>query len=111
MTSGSAQNMSWVPLPWWASQSTMRTLAPRARSSAAATATLLIRQNPIACVGSAWCPGGRTAQNAAVPAPCSRPSIAANPEPAARSAASQDAADAAVSGSRAPPPRAQNASS
>ncbi len=29
---------------------------------------LEIRQKPIASVGVAWCPGGRTAQNAAVPA-------------------------------------------
>ena len=43
----------------------------RARSSACAapTATLLNRQKPIARSRSAWCPGGRTAQNAVLHSP------------------------------------------
>ena len=43
--------MSWVPLPWCASQSTTSTRSPRSRSAAAATATLLSRQKPIARAG------------------------------------------------------------
>ena len=47
--------------------------ARRASASAAAvTATLLNRQNPIDRVGVAWCPGGRTAQNALSAVPASR---------------------------------------
>ena len=53
--------MSFVPLPWWTSQSTIITRSSPSESSAwrAATATLLNRQKPIARVGSAWWPGGR----------------------------------------------------
>ena len=41
-----------MPLPWWASQSTMRTRSPRSASTAAVTATLFSRQKPIARPGS-----------------------------------------------------------
>ena len=53
--------MSFVPLPWWTSQSRIRTRSAPQRSSAwrAATATLLNRQKPIARSSSAWWPGGR----------------------------------------------------
>jgi hypothetical protein len=46
--------MSWVPLPWWTSQSTITTRSPASASAAAAMATLLSRQNPIARVAVAW---------------------------------------------------------
>ena len=49
--------MSWVPLPWCASQSTTSTRSPRSRSAAAVTATLLSRQKPIARSATAWWPG------------------------------------------------------
>jgi len=52
-TLSSSQNASWVPLPWWASKSTISTRFPSATSVAAATATLLRRQKPIACSGVA----------------------------------------------------------
>ena len=110
ITCASAQNMSWVPFPWCASQSTISTRDPRSRSAAAATATLLTRQKPIDRAGSAWCPGGRTAQNAAVPSPRSSASIASSPAPAARSAAVHESLETAVSGSIWPPPRSQNTS-
>ena len=42
-------------------------LLARLRASAAATATLLYRQNPIALSASAWCPGGRTSASAISP--------------------------------------------
>ena len=47
--------MAWVPLPWWASQSSTATRSqPSAwRACAAATAALLKTQNPIARDGSA----------------------------------------------------------
>ena len=52
---------TWVPLPWWTSQSTMSTRwTPRRRAALAATATLPKSENPIAQWHSAWCPGGRT---------------------------------------------------
>lgn len=77
------------------------------RTYAAATATLFSRQKP--CVplsscslrtiprGPAWCPGGRTGQNAFRTSPESTRSAAAHTAPAARSAASHDDADTAVS--------------
>ena len=76
--------MSWVPLPWCASQSTISTRSPRSRSAAAVTATLFSRQKPIARSATAWWPGGRTAQNAASPSPRSSASTASSPLPAAR---------------------------
>ena len=56
--------MSFVPLPWCTSQSRISTRsAPcSARACAAATATLLKKQNPIARAASAWWPGGRSAE-------------------------------------------------
>ena len=89
-----------------------RPARPRSRSAAAATATLLSRQKPIAWSGSAWWPGGRTAQNAASPSPRSSASTAASPEPAARTAASHDAAEAdgvGVEVAAAPPRRTPRA--
>ena len=68
----------------------MITRSPVSASAAAATATLLIRQKPIARSASAWCPGGRATTNATSPAPAASASIAARPAPAASRAASQD---------------------
>ena len=50
---GSSQKMSCVPLPWWTSKSTIATRSSpwSTRRVRAATATLLNRQKPIACVG------------------------------------------------------------
>ena len=59
--------MSSVPLPWCTSKSTIATRCRPCRSSAylAAMATLLKMQKPMARESrQAWCPGGRTAQNA-----------------------------------------------
>ena len=63
-TAGSSQNSAWVPLPWWTSQSTISTRSPASTSCAAATATLLIRQKPMAWSARAWWPGGRAATKA-----------------------------------------------
>jgi len=57
----------------------------------AATATLLIRQKPIAPACGAWWPGGRTSANAPL-------SAAAIAQPAASTAASQLVSDAIVFG-------------
>ena len=54
----------------------------------AATAALLNRQNPIGRLGSAWCPGGRTAAKAARAQPSITASTAMQAPPAARAAAS-----------------------
>ena len=62
-------------------------LARRRRATAATTAMLETRQKPIESVGVAWWPGGRTAQNAAVPRPSRSASTAVSPAPAARWAA------------------------
>ena len=60
-TDGSPANAACVPLPWWASQSTIATRStPRARAWAAASAALASRQKPIPRSASAWWPGGRT---------------------------------------------------
>ena len=64
------------------------TSGPRALS--APTATLLNRQNPIGRPGSAWWPGGRTAQKALSASPATTASTAAATAPAACSAASPD---------------------
>eukprot|EP00962_Isochrysis_galbana_P019064 scaffold5545_cov111-Isochrysis_galbana.AAC.7 len=55
-----------MPFPWCTSQSTISTRRTPSldRATAAATATLLSRQKPIACCASQWCPGGRTMPNA-----------------------------------------------
>ena len=89
----------------------MSTRSPASASAAAVTATLLNRQNPIAWVGSAWWPGGRTAQNAASASPRRRASTAVSPAPAARRAADHDAGTAVVSASSRPPPVWQKRSS
>ena len=65
-------------------------------------ATLLNRQNPIARVGSAWCPGGRTAQKAFWTLPAITRSTAATTAPAARSIASPEPGETCVSGSSEP---------
>src|SRR3954462_12375625 len=59
--------MSFVPLPWWTSQSTMSTRCSPWTSSArcAAIAMFANRQNPMARSRSAWWPGGRCAEAAA----------------------------------------------
>ncbi len=58
-------------------------------------------QNPIAVSGSAWWPGGRTAQNALVPCPAATARVAATTAPAARRAAARLPTDNTVSGSSA----------
>ena len=63
-------------------------------------ATLLKMQKPIARDGVAWCPGGRTAQNALRASPLITASVAATTAPAARSAAESELAFIEVSGSR-----------
>jgi hypothetical protein len=72
--------------------------APPARIAAAAIATLLNRQKPIARSGSAWWPGGLTSANAGsrVSQACRAASIVA---PAARRATSCDSGLVNVSGS------------
>ena len=64
------------------------------------------RQKPIESVGVAWWPGGRTAQNAAVPSPRRSAATAVKPAPAASAAADDDCALVAVSASIHPPPAA-----
>ena len=110
-TRGSSQKMASVPLPWWASQSRTRTRSPCSARLAAATAMLLIRQNPIGRLARAWWPGGRTARKAASPSPRRSASIAASPAPAASFPARHEPVDARVSPSMSPPPAAQKRSS
>ncbi len=89
-TLGSAWKISLVPLPWWTSQSRISTRSAPCADWArrAATATLPKKQKPIACAGSAWWPGGRSADTPArAPSPSSA-SASAHAPPAARSAAS-----------------------
>ena len=64
---GSAWKMSFVPLPWWTSQSRISTRSTpcAARACAAATATLLKKQKPIARAASAWWPGRAQRRDAA----------------------------------------------
>ena len=59
----------------------------------------------------AWCPGGRTRQNADEATPASRAATASRPAPAARRAAGHEAGPAAVSLSIHPPPLSQNRAS
>ena len=95
--------MSCVPLPWWTSQSTIATrAAPAARAAAAATATLLSRQNPIACAIVAWWPGGRTTAMPCESSPFSTRSASSLADPAAAFAASQVPGEKYVSGSSQP---------
>src|SRR6266852_4836791 len=56
-------------------------------------ATLLKRQKPMARSGSAWWPGGRTAQKALSASPPTTASTAAQTAPTARSAASPERGD------------------
>ena len=111
-TSLSPAKIASVPLPWCTSQSRISTRSSPCALVArrAATAALPKKQNPIACDGSAWCPGGRSAETPACAVPPSSPSTSAVAPPAARSAASKVAGTAAVSASRNPPPRAHSSS-
>ncbi len=61
-TSARSRKISAVPFPWWTSQSSTATRSrpSSAIASAAATATLSKKQNPIARSYSAWWPEGRT---------------------------------------------------
>src|SRR3990172_6140434 len=68
--------------------------------------TLPNRQNPIAAPGSAWWPGGRTAQKLRRFAPASARSTASSTQPAPAVAASHDPSLATVSASNRPPPEA-----
>ena len=63
------------------------------RARRAATAALPKKQNPIARAGSAWWPGGRSAETPACAVPPSSASTSATAPPAARSAASNVARD------------------
>ena len=101
-----------MPLPWWTSQSRTRTRStPHSASAwAAATATLLKRQKPIARSRSAWWPGRAQAAEGEAARPPSSRSAACTAPPAACRAASKEPALATVSTSIMPPPRAQNAS-
>ena len=102
---------SWVPLPWWASKSTIATRSPAATRAAAVTLMLLSRQKPIDVDGVAWCPGGRTTHSAALCVPARRCSIATRPAPAARRAASNECLFIEVSPSMNPPPNSSSAAS
>ena len=97
-----------MPLPWWTSQSKISTRsAPHSAIAwAAATATLLNRQKPIARSRSAWWPGGRSPQKANPPSASSR-SVAWTAPPAECRAASQEPSLATVSTSIIPPPPAE----
>ena len=66
----------------------------------AAMATELNRQKPMAWFDSACWPGGRTAQKAFLALPFITLSTASQAAPAARRAASPEAGDMPVSGSR-----------
>jgi hypothetical protein len=89
-------------LPWWTSKSrTCHALEPVVLQRVhAPIATLLKRQKPIARAGVAWCPGGRTAQNARFASPRITMSVAFTTAPAARSAAESERGFIEVSGSR-----------
>ena len=85
-----AWKMSLVPLPWWTSQSRIRTRSAPAASSArrAATATLLKRQKPIARAGLRVVSGRSVQRGAEARAsPPSSASTSAAAPPAACSAA------------------------
>lgn len=60
----SSSNICCVPLPWWTSQSRMRTRSGATRDSfwawRATSAAVLKKQNPQGKSLSAWWPGGRT---------------------------------------------------
>src|SRR3954468_19952445 len=99
-TSREAWKTSFVPLPWWTSQSSTKIRSRPSASNAcrAATATLLNRQKPIAVRGSAWWPGGRSPQKPTRASPPTRASTIATAPPAACSAASYEPALATVAG-------------
>ena len=87
-------NAAWVPLPWWMSKSTTATLPrPAAWAARAATATLEKMQKPMGRPGSAWWPGGRTAQKARAVSPAATSRTAETTAPAARRAAFRLPAD------------------
>ena len=97
--------IAFVPLPWCTSQSSTSTRSAPSESSAwrAATATFENRQKPIARSGSAWWPGGRSAEKPVGAPPASSASTSAHAPPAACSAASQEPGLRGVSRSKAPP--------
>ena len=88
-------------LNWYNASKGWMTTATRAIPSAwaarAATATEEKRQKPMARSGSAWWPGGRTAQKALSASPAITASTAARTAPAARKAASPEAGEISVS--------------
>ena len=88
-----ARRSTCTPLPWWTSQSTISTLSTPSlcRATAAATGTLLSRQNPIACRASQWWPGGRTTANALSSSPEATRVTSSTTEPAESSAARPEA--------------------
>ncbi len=93
-------NAAWVPLPWWTSKSTTATFdSPAAWAAWAAIATLEKMQKPMGRPGSAWWPGGRTAQKARSAWPAATSRTAATTAPAARRAAFRLPADMKVSAS------------
>jgi glycerol-3-phosphate dehydrogenase len=103
--------MSWVPLPWCTSQSTIATFSPAAASLAAPTAALLKRQKPIARSRTAWCPGGRPAPRT----PRRTHRRAANrsrpaPHPPRGGPCPTNRGSPTCRGSSCPPPARQNAS-
>jgi hypothetical protein len=105
-TSSRAWKMSFVPLPWWTSQSkTMTRDSPCASSACcAAIATWLSRQKPIARADSAWWPGGRCSDAATGASAPSTTSTARTAPPAPCSAAVHEPGEVIVSASIAPPP-------
>ena len=89
-----------MPFPWWTSKSATRTrVAPKCSTrSFAATAIVLKKQKPIACVASAWWPGGRAATKTAGARFSITASTAARTSPVARYAAENVAAEMGLSG-------------
>jgi hypothetical protein len=87
-TDGSSRKMFCVPFPWCTSQSTMkmRETPCRDRRYRVAMAMLFRRQKPIPVLLSAWCPGGRIAQNARRTLPVITASAPAIAPPAERKA-------------------------
>ena len=105
---------AWVPLPWCTSQSRISTrAAPSVRAASAATAALLMKQNPIIRSGSAWCPGGAPARTRSRACRRAPPPPPPSPRRPPRSAASWVAGEAKVSPSMATcaPARFPNSSS
>ena len=82
---GSRSKIAWVPLPWCTSNRRSRCVAAMRRERVRGRHRDVVEQaKPIAVAGSAWCPGGRTAQNARRRCPSITQSVAATTAPAAR---------------------------